>query len=49
MRKIGNVYIVPESEMETINWFLKLLDRHREQDKTRQEDQDHETDSQRDI
>ena len=22
MRKIGNVYIVPESEMETINWFL---------------------------
>ena len=40
MRKIGNVYIVPESEMETINWFLKLLDRHREQDKTRQEDQD---------
>ena len=49
MRKIGNVYIVPESEMETINWFLKLLDRHREQDKTRQEDQDHETDSQLDL
>ena len=49
MRKIGNVYIVSESEMETINWFLKLLDRRREQDKPRQEDQDHETDSQLDL
>lgn len=49
MRKIGNVYIVPESEMETINWLLELLDRHREQDKTRQEDQRHETDSQPDL
>lgn len=49
MRKIGTLYIVSESEMETINWFLKLLDRHREQDKTRQEDQGHETDTQPDL
>lgn len=33
MRKIGKYYIVPEQEMDTINWWLKLLDRHREQDK----------------
>lgn len=45
MRKIGNFYIVPESEMNTINWLLEMLDKHREQDKTRQEEQGHEEDS----
>ena len=49
MRKIGKLYIVPESEMETINWFLQLLDRHREQDKTRQEDHAHEKDFKSDL
>lgn len=49
MRKIGNVYIVPESEMNTINWLLEMLDRHREQDKKRQEDHAHEEDSKSDI
>lgn len=49
MRKIGNLYIVPKSEMETINWFLELLDRHREQDKKRQEDHAYEKDSKSDI
>lgn len=49
MRKIGNLYIVSESEMNTINWFLELLDRHREQDKMRQEEHGHETDSKPDL
>lgn len=33
MKKIGKYYIVSETEMDTINWWLKLLDRRREQDK----------------
>ena len=49
MRKIGNLYIVSESEMNTINWLLEMLDRHREEDKKRQEDQGHEIDSQLDL
>lgn len=49
MRKIGNIYIVPKEEMDTINWFLKLLDRHREQDKKRQEEQGHEEDIKSDL
>lgn len=49
MQKIGNFYIVPESEMNTINWLLEMLDKHREQDKTRQEDQGHDEDSKPDL
>lgn len=32
MWKIGRFYIVPESEMRVIEWWLTLLDRHRDRD-----------------
>ena len=32
MWKIGHIYIVPESEMRVIEWWLTLLDRHRDRD-----------------
>lgn len=32
MWKIGRFYIVPESEMRVIDWWLTLLDRHRSRD-----------------
>ena len=32
MWKIGGFYIVPESEMRVIEWWLELLDRHRDRD-----------------
>lgn len=48
MRKIGKYYIVPESEIETINWLLEMLDRHREQDK-KEHTKHHEENSESDI
>lgn len=32
MLKIGKWYLVSEAEMEMIQWWLHLLDRHRELD-----------------
>ena len=49
MLKFGNIYVVSKEEMETINWFLGLLDRHREQDKKRQEDHNREEDIKSDL
>ena len=49
MLKFGDIYIISKDEMETINWFLGLLDRHREQDKQRQEEHGHEEDSEPDL
>lgn len=48
MWKIGHFYIVPKLEMETINWWLTLLDRHREQDKKEYMKQ-HEKDTESDL
>ena len=45
MLKIGKYYLVPETEMELIQWWLHLLDRHREleqQNSQREQEQDHE-------
>lgn len=42
MWKIGKFYIVPESEMRVIDWWLTLLDRHRDRDIKLRRDSNHE-------
>ena len=42
MWKIGHFYIVPESEMRVIEWWLELLDRPRDRDIKLRRDTDNE-------
>ncbi|WP_270269319.1 hypothetical protein [Enterocloster clostridioformis] len=48
MWKIGHFYILKDTEMCVIDWWLKQLDRHREQDakawKDKRDGKDSETD-----
>lgn len=49
MWKIGHFYIVPESEMRTIDWWLTLLDRHRDRDIKLRRDSINEEDREKDL
>lgn len=49
MWKIGHFYIVPESEMRVIDWWLTLLDRHRYRDIKLRRDSVNEEDMEEDL
>ena len=49
MWKICRFYIVPESEMRVINWWLMLLDRHRDRDIKSRRDSANEEDRKEDL